>query len=199
MPRKDLIAALVIGEICSWLMLFIAKNLVKSLPGWWLLPIVFPILCALGMLVALLFEKRLAILYQFAKFFLVGGMNTLVDLGILNLLIFFSGISSGLVYSLFKGTSFLVATTNSYVWNKLWTFAPQRRIRRGGGSAEFGQFLVVSAIGFVINVGIASLVVNLVGPQFNLTAKTWANVGAIMGSVIGLLWNFVGYKFVVFK
>jgi putative flippase GtrA len=191
MPRKDLIAALVIGEICSWLMLFIAKNLVKSLPGWWLLPIVFPILCALGMLVALLFEKRLAILYQFAKFFLVGGMNTLVDLGILNLLIFFSGISSGLVYSLFKGTSFLVATTNSYVWNKLWTFNSTK--------GKFSQFLVVSTIGFVINVGIASLVVNLVGPQFNLAAKTWANVGAIMGSVIGLLWNFVGYKFVVFK
>jgi putative flippase GtrA len=191
MPRKDLIAALVIGEICSWLMLFIAKNLVKSLPGWWLLPIVFPILCALGMLVALLFEKRLAILYQFAKFFLVGGMNTLVDLGILNLLIFFSGISSGLVYSLFKGTSFLVATTNSYIWNKLWTFNSTK--------GKFSQFLVVSAIGFVINVGIASLVVNLVGPQFNLAAKTWANVGAIMGSVIGLLWNFVGYKFVVFK
>ena len=189
--QKDVIAALAIGEICAWLMLAISKNLVQSFRLWWLLPIAFPILCAGGMIIALFFEKKLAILYQFAKFFLVGGMNTLVDLGILNLLIFTSEISSGLWYSVFKGFSFLVATTNSYFWNKLWTFKT--------GKGAFSQFLVVSVIGFIINVGVASLLVNSIGPQAGLTIKAWANVGALAGSVMGLIWNFLGYKFIVFK
>ena len=131
------------------------------------------------------------IVRQFAKFFLIGAMNTLIDLGILNLLILVSGISSGLWYSVFKGISFLVATTNSYFWNKLWTF--------GSDKNKFHQFLVISVIGFFINVGTASFLVNLIGPQAGLTVKVWANVGALTGSVIGLMRNFLGYKFIVFK
>lgn len=189
--KKDLIVSLVIGELCAWLIILIAKNLLTNFSFWWLLPIVFPILCALGMLVALFFENRLRILYQFAKFFLVGGMNTLLDLGILNLLILLSGVGAGLFYTLFKGTSFVVATINSYYWNKFWTFKAAR--------GSFNQFLVVSGIGFLVNVGAATFIVNFVGPQFGLALKTWANVGAALGSVMGLLWNFVGYKFIVFK
>jgi len=189
--KKDIIASLIIGEICAWLMLVISKNFIQNFRLWWLLPIVFPVLCAGGMVAALLFKEKLLILYQFAKFFLVGGMNTLVDLGILNLLIFVSEISSGLWYSVFKGFSFLVPTINSYLWNKLWTFKT--------GKGTFSQFLVVSFIGLLINVGIASLVVNSIGIQFGLSAAAWASIGALAGSVVGLIWNFLGYKFIVFK
>jgi len=189
--KKDIIASLIIGEICAWLMLVISKIFIQNFRLWWLLPIVFPVLCAGGMVAALLFKEKLLILYQFAKFFLVGGMNTLVDLGILNLLIFVSEISSGLWYSVFKGFSFLVATINSYLWNKLWTFKT--------GKGTFSQFLVVSFIGLLINVGIASLVVNSIGIQFGLSAAAWASIGALAGSVVGLIWNFLGYKFIVFK
>jgi putative flippase GtrA len=133
----------------------------------------------------------MTIVRQFTKFFLVGTMNTLVDLGILNLLILISGISSGLEYSVFKGISFLVATTNSYFWNKRWTFKSSQK--------KFNQFLIISTIGFVINVGVASFLVNLIGPQAGLTTKVWANIGAISGSITGLLWNFVGYKYIVFN
>ena len=191
MFKKDIIVSLVIGEICAWLMLLISQNLLANFSFWWLVPIVFPLLCAAGMLVALFFEKRFFLLYQFAKFFLVGGLNVLVDLGVLNLLIFVSTISSGLWYSIFKGSSFLVATANSYFWNKGWTFKSSQN--------KFGQFLIVSAIGFLINVLTASLVVNLIGPQLGLNSKVWANVGALTGSVVGLIWNFLGYKFIVFK
>jgi len=133
----------------------------------------------------------MTIVRQFAKFFLVGIMNTLIDLGTLNLLILISGIGSGLWYSVFKGASFLIATTNSYFWNKRWTF--------GSDKDKFRQFLVISIIGFFINVGTASFLVNLIGPQAGLTIKIWANVGALSGSIIGLIWNFLGYKFIVFK
>ncbi len=189
--KKDILGAIIIGEISAWLALAIFKNLSDKLPTWWLLPLALPILCAVAMAVAIFLKNRLAILYQFAKFFLVGIFNTLVDLGILNLLIAGTSTSSGIVYTAFKGISFLIASINSYFWNKLWTF--------NAAKGSFSQFLAVSAIGFLINVGIASAIVNLIGPQFGLPVNTWANVGALTGSMIGLIWNFAGYKFIVFK
>lgn len=136
------------------------------------------------------------IIKQAAKFVLVGILNTLLDFGVLNLLIFASGISSGFGYSLFKGASFTVAVVNSYFLNKLWTFKNQGE---GKAKKEFVQFFIVSFIGFSINVGIASLVVNIISPQFGLGPKLWANVGAICATFAAMTWNFLGYKFIVFK
>ena len=72
----------------------------------------------------------------------------------------------------------------------------QSKIKAG---REFTQFFIVSAIGFGINVGIASLVVNLIGPRFDITEKIWANIGAIFATFFAMVWNFLGYKFIVFK
>jgi len=201
--QKDIICAMIIGEISAWLMLAIAKNIIRSLPFWWLLPIVSPILCGLGMVIALAFKKRLAVLYQFAKFILVGGLNFLIDLGVLNLLISTSGIKAGVWYSVFKGISFLIATANSYFWNKLWTFQPLTSLLHNNevknANKEFGQFLMVSIVGFLINVGVASLIVNIIGSPLTVKPEIWANVGAMTGSIAGLMWNFIGYKLIVFR
>ena len=135
--------------------------------------------------------KKGDIFYQFSKFFLVGGMNVLIDLGILSLLIVLFKIDKGLWYSAFKGFSFLLATVNSYFWNKLWTFETEK--------GKFDRFLAVSLIGLLINVGTASLIVNLISIPFGLTAGAWAIIGALGGSLASLTLNFLGYKFIVFK
>lgn len=133
---------------------------------------------------------------QVIKFVLVGGLNTLIDLGILNLLIFITEIASGFGYSAFKGISFTIAVINSYFLNKLWTFKGQSGEK---GKKEFTQFFIVSLIGFGINVGIASFVVNIISPQFGIGDKLWANVGAVCATLTAMVWNFLGYKFIVFK
>ncbi|MBU4350994.1 GtrA family protein [Candidatus Parcubacteria bacterium] len=130
-------------------------------------------------------------LLQFLKFFLVGSLNFLIDLGILFLLISASGMDKGWQYSVFKGISFFIATVNSYFLNRAWTFESKER--------KFNLFLLISIIGFFINVGVASLVVNSISPWFGLNSKTWAIIGAVKGSFVGLFWNFLGYKFIVFK
>ncbi len=142
---------------------------------------------------------NLLIVRQAVKFILVGILNTLIDLGVLNLLIFLTGIASGFGYSAFKGISFIVAVINSYILNKFWTFKSA-----GGNQAarEFGQFFIVSAIGFGINVGVASLVVNVIGNPFafsGISDKIWANVGALSATFCAMAWNFIGYKFMVFR
>lgn len=162
MRKSDILAALVIGEVSAWLALLIFKNIRLELPFWWGLPIILPVLSVIGLFVASILGKKLLIIYQAAKFLLIGILNTLIDLGILNFLILITGAASGLSFSAFKGISFLVAVINSYFWNKFWTFEKKETTK---AKKEFVQFFIVALIGLGINVSIASLVVNVIGPE----------------------------------
>ncbi len=216
MKRSDIIASLVLGEIAAWLILAVVKTILPLfyeqfrsllLIG---LPIVFPILCLIFLYLAFLIARRIVVIRQASKFVLVGGLNTLVDWGVLSFLIFafqkYLNISSSdvifsvfsltiIFYSLFKAISFILATINSYIWNKFWTF--QRRTTEKL-SKEFLQFVVVSVIGFLINVGLASFVFKFISPFGGLNIDQWAIFSAAIATVVSMIWNFLGYKFIVF-
>ena len=92
----------------------------------------------------------------------------------------------------------------NFFGNKFWTFkklplaAPVLEEKKSAGK-EVLQFFIISLIGFAINVGIAHLVVNVWGPHFGINKNLWGTIGAMCGTVLGLVWNFLGYKLVVFK
>lgn len=143
--------------------------------------------------------NKFLLFLQAGKFILVGILNTLIDLGVLNLLMFVTNIASGLWFSVFKGISFITAVINSYILNRAWTFKGVGQENKG---KEFLQFFIVSLVGFGINVGVASLVVNVIAGQIaclGFSPKIWANVGAISATFCSMVWNFIGYKFLVFK
>lgn len=141
-----------------------------------------------------LVKKLLPVFLQLVKFVAIGSLNTVLDFAILNTLIMFTGIASGYWYSGFKSVSFCFASVNSYFWNKYWTFYSKEE----ASVKEFGKFLVVSGIGFLINVGVASFMVNLVDAPSGFSPVMWANAGAVIATLSSLLWNFLGYKFLVF-
>ncbi len=163
----------------------------------WIALIVFtPILWILGVNLGYLLGRWLAFFNQFGKFAAVGFTNAAVDFGILNLFISYSGVASGGLYSVFKATSFTVALLHSYMWNKFWVFkAGESR----GGSVEFARFVTVAVLALLVNVGLASFVVNFVDPLFGFNENVWANVGAVIGSAVALAASFVGFKLAVFK
>lgn len=140
---------------------------------------------------------------QFGKFVLVGIMNTLVDLIVLNVEMAVTGIAIGGGYSIQKAISFLFAVTFSYFINKSWTFQDRSE---GGEGKKMSQFFAVSVVGMIINVSIATIIVTYLQIPINnilhlpfLTPKLWGTIGALGGTAVGLLWNFIGYKFIVFK
>lgn len=197
MKKSDVIVALVIGEFIALLSFGILKNLgLEEKLFYCVWPIFFPVFCLFSLWLAWLFNKKIPIIWQAAKFILVGVLNTIIDLGVLNLLMWIFNITAGPLYSVFKGSSFIVATINSYLWNKFWTFEKKET---KPGIKESSQFFLVAGIGFLINVGVASFLVNILGPQFGLSQKIWANAGAITATFCGMTWNFLGYKFIVFK
>lgn len=148
-------------------------------------------------------SKIKKLIEQFSKFFLVGVMNTGVDLVILNIQMIITGITSGVGYTIEKSISFLFAVTSSYFINKYWTFQDKSKEAEG---QKMSQFFAVSVVGMIINVTVATIVVNNFQEPINnilnlsfLTPKIWGSLGALCGTAIGLFWNFIGYKLWVFK
>jgi putative flippase GtrA len=148
--------------------------------------------------------KKFPIIGQFVRFGLIGGMNTGIDLVILYLLMTLSGVNEGLGYMAFKTVSFSAAATFSYFMNKTWAFKDNSQKNQ---VQKFSQFFVISIIGAAINVGTATAVVTFIKPLIGsadlglivLTGEIWGIIGGLCGTAIGLLWNFFGYKFIVFK
>jgi len=197
MKKIDIILALGCGEVIAWFFYSILENLGVRINFLnWILAVFTPFIALFCLWVSWLLGKKFLWIFQAAKYLLIGVLATMVDLGILNLLMLVSGIASGIFYSVFKGISFIVATCSKYFGDKFWAFEKMEKTEMG---KEFGQFFLVTLVGFGINVGFASLVVNVIGPQFEITPKLWANVGGIIAAISAAAWNFIGYKFIVFK
>ena len=196
MKKSDFLAALIIGEADALLILLIAKNLGQPLDLIKFLPLILPVLAVLGIYIAGIIGKKIPVVFQVAKFLGTGTLNMFLDLGVLNFLMFVFGISSGFLFSIFKGVSFICAAINSYIWNKFWTFGKKETT---DAPKEFLQFFAVAIIGFLLNIATASLIVNIMGPQFGISAKLWANIGALVASIVTAVCQFIGYKFLVFK
>ena len=142
-----------------------------------------------------LLGKRLPVLYQFGKFASVGVLNTFVDVGVLNLEIATMGTPGAWAYRIFKAISFLAATTNSFFWNKFWTFGSQEP----ANASQTMKFYLVAIGGFLINVGVASYIFSGIARPLSVSPNLWANIGAIAGVASAFLWDFLGYKYLVFK
>lgn len=66
---------------------------------------------------------------------------------------------------------------------------------------EFGIFIVVSVIGLLINSAIIVLASNALAPSLSsfINTDTVKNVAKILATLVSLVWNFIGYKLIVFK
>jgi dolichol-phosphate mannosyltransferase len=90
---------------------------------------------------------------QLVKFCLVGASGYLVNLWVFSLLVLVFEVH----YIPAAVCSFLVAVTNNYTWNRVWTF----RSQRGHVAYQGMRFLVVSTIALCANLAVLHLLVTL--------------------------------------
>lgn len=197
LTKKDLRISLLVGVLAGILILPTLNNVgvVLNLRTIILVVLGLTIFTPVGYLIAYWLSRWLPVLIQFVKFGIVGGLNAAIDLGVLNLFIYGTGIATGAHFSLFKSISFIVAVSNSYFWNKYWTFRADGEPK----AKEFLGFFLVNIVGFGINVGVATVVVNFVSIPAGVSVELWANISAVSAAIITLFWNFAGMKFLVFK
>lgn len=205
MNKRDLASVSIIGAAVGLLSQLILSNFVGEIRSAIPLPFLairfsvffgFLFFAPIALKVAWAVGRFVPVLYQFAKFAAVGTLNSFVDIGVLNLETLFLGrIPSDAVFAMFKAISFLIATTNSYFWNKYWTF------NAGGDphAAEMAKFYTIAVTGGLLNISVATFVKTL-GSGEGVSLNAWVNlVAPLAGIFAALLWNFVGYKFLVFR
>lgn len=204
MSRRDFIRILIIGAGVGLLIQpILANNLPIHALGELTLAVrigiffFFLILAPLALWIAKFLSRQwsaAAGIYQFAQFAAVGTLNSFIYAGVLNVETFLYGSAmvSNLRFAVFITVAFLLTTTNSFIWNKYWTFASRGATNVG----EVSGFYIVAVIGWVLSVTAATFVKSI-GP---VDSKIWLNIFApLAGIAASFIWNFVGYKYWVFK
>ena len=119
---------------------------------------------------------------QLAKFGIVGLSGYVVNLVVYALLL----KQVGLHYLLAATGSFLVAATNNYIWNRLWTF----RHQRGHVAYQGLRFLVVALLAYGANLLLLTGLVEVAGVD-KIVAQAIAIVLVTPLNFIGnKLWSF---------
>ena len=90
---------------------------------------------------------------QLAKFSVVGASGYAVNLAVYTALL----KGADMHYALAATCSFVVAVTNNYIWNRLWTFHAQR----GHVGWQGLRFLVVATIAYGVNLLLLSALIGL--------------------------------------
>ena len=119
---------------------------------------------------------------QLLKFSAVGATGYVVNLSVFSALV----LGADLDHRLAAVCSFLVAVTNNYLWNRLWTF----RGDRGHPAYQGARFLIVAVIALVANLIVLELLIAL-------------GLGKILAQAIAIVLvtpvNFVGNKLWTFR
>jgi putative flippase GtrA len=135
---------------------------------------------------------------QAARFVVVGGLNTLVDLGVFYLLLRIPGVpvsgEHAFVYysTAAKGFSYVMGICNSFLWNKYWTFSAAKSQR---GWREFGIFFLVNLPPLIINV----FVFRLLGLWIHSGSHLVQLGKAFAAAVVTVVWNFLGSRYFAFR
>lgn len=160
------------------------------------LPFAVALIWAFGVWLGGFLGRWFAVMSQFGKFVAVGFLNTAVDFGILNLFSLATDVTAGIVIGIMKIIAFLIAAFNSYFWNRLWVFPQESNEKL---FEDFKKFLVITILGAIFGGVIVYALTTFVAPPFGLNPKVWLNLANVAAAAFSLLWNFLGYKFLVFK
>jgi len=202
MKLLDIILAFICGEASAFLINDLISDLVgNNFFGVKTLRFVFlfliPILSILFLWVADLIAKKFLFVLQLAKHILVGLLVVLVDLEIFTLLIGLFSVESGWFSGTAKAISFLVSvSTIKFFGNKYWAFEEKEKNNIG---RQFTVFLIVTLVGLIIDVSSFLCLIKIIVPQLGLTSRVWIKISVIIAAIIAAAWNFLTYKFIVFK
>lgn len=137
--------------------------------------------------------KKFYWLKQVLRFGLVGGLNTIVDILILNMLLLVFPTTSTMTLLAYNALAFSVGAVNSFLLNKYWTF----RHRQGTTLKELWRFTITTLCG----IGWSSLVLWLASSILHPLAVNptlWANTAKIVSVASSALLSYLGMRLWVF-
>jgi putative flippase GtrA len=130
---------------------------------------------------------------QVLRFGLVGGLNTLVDLLILNILLLLFPTSSTPIILAYSALAYSLGAVNSFLLNKYWTFGYRKRTTW----REVVRFIVTTLCG----VGWSSIILWLASRvlhPFLVNTTIWANTSKVLAISGTALISYLGMSLWVF-
>jgi len=132
-------------------------------------------------------NKKTRLIYEFLKFGVTGGLGTITNLLIFFLLVDLAGLPEIPISIL----CFIVAGTQNYFLNHLWSFKEYTENTRVSVK-RWTMFLLGSLVGLCVNI----IVMKLVLANFVLP---WKFIAQACGIAAGMIINFIISKFVIFR
>jgi putative flippase GtrA len=133
------------------------------------------------------------LLRQALRFGLVGGLNTLVDLLILNFLLLLFPTTSTPIILAYSALAYSLGAVNSFLLNKYWTFTFRQRTTR----SEVVRFIATTLVGLGWSSMILWLASSVLHP-FLVNTTVWANASKVFAIAGTALISYLGMRLWVF-
>ncbi|MBV9470488.1 MAG: GtrA family protein [Abitibacteriaceae bacterium] len=134
---------------------------------------------------------------QLIKFCLVGATSTVVDKGVLWVLLKFV---PALPWYISATISFCLGVTNGFIWNRRWTFHEHRS---GAVKEQYPKFFASNVVGWMLNLSITKFFLVIFTGQVLHKSGNPAPFLVITASLcaipIVVVWNFAASKYWTFR
>ena len=135
-------------------------------------------------------ERHRSLVTELFKFLAVGGINTIIDFAVLNLLLSIGPLKAKIVAA-------VVATTASYFLNRQWTY---RHSDRTSMRREYTLFFALNGVGLLIQSAVLAVAKYGLGfSETNSADRLAFNIASALGIGIAMVFRFWAYRTFVFQ
>ncbi|MDQ3568386.1 MAG: GtrA family protein [Actinomycetota bacterium] len=132
---------------------------------------------------------------RFSKFSVVGLSNAVVDIGVLNLFLWLQPTRDPMLLVLFNGVALVLANTNSYVWNSLWTF----RGRADHGPRQTVLFALQALVNIAVSNGLFWALIRPLLVETDIPVYLVGNTAKIISIVVASTISYFIMRYLVFS
>lgn len=144
-----------------------------------------------------IFEKNKALIIEFLRYAIVGGVSALVDMAVNYVMLFyiFGGTKDdrGLVIAS-VAAGFVVGLTVNFILSNVFVFKTDEQKEKGKTARGFLIYAAVGVIGFVLTELLTILGTLVIGDE-----GIWYLALTCFVKGVVLVWNYVGRKIFVYK
>jgi putative flippase GtrA len=133
---------------------------------------------------------------RFSKFTVVGFSNAVVDIGTLNLFLWFASTRDPSVLALYNGVALVLANTNSYFWNTRWTFRGRAKRR---DARQRILFTLQALFNICISNGLFFVLIRPVLVYTEVPAYLAGNTAKLISVVVASTLSFFLLRYLVFS
>ena len=138
-------------------------------------------------------RARGSTLWQFLRYCLVGGANTLLDLLVLNVLLWGFPTKNILMLVVYNSVAYSGGAVTSFFLNKYWTFGHKRRTTR----REVVRFGIILALEILYSNGLVWLAGKVLQPLIT-NPTLWGNVSKLVAVACGAVLSYAFMRFWTF-